>query len=594
MENTNQLIRILENEEAERKERRDAALTLGREQERDGLDALLKALKSDSKELKLSAIWALGEIGHNSSFKSLKNIYYQEQDTEIQIEILKALERVFDYGTREDFISILRNSLETDDPEPRKYCVSIVGKHSLEELSEKLKNIFEEENDSEVKALIVYSLGEILERRKRLEFLADASKSTGIVRQTAEQELKNTKFYGNWIEESEEWLSEQLEHENQYVRSTAIKALSKTENQDEKLWKIALKDDSEQVRCLALKRLDLSKILDRRKISQRELSFFADSSSAEVRKEIAAKIRHNFLKSGEDVLLELLDDGDSEVRKEAVEALRTLEEDKFPTKRYINWSVRLQYDSIKDFGKSFDQEIVSRILDRLHKEEDRNVLLSIIYLLGLSGEQQAFEPIRKLYGQNYSVEVRKASIEALGQIGKNTEELENFLYDELEERTDPELRQKLLETLGNIKNEETVDFLTDILKEDISEDTERVVLNALANINTEKAKKIVEEIEEEESEISDYMEYQNDKIYHHLSNLAAGAGSFYHQNKRNFERTLSRRTWSIRKKIPRNPITTFLKKATLKLLEISFNLLLFLIALIIFVLVVGTILNILF
>jgi hypothetical protein len=215
----------------------------------------------------------------------------------------------------------------------------------------------------------------------------------------------------------------------------------------------------------------------------------------------------------------------------------------------------------------------------------------------MSGEPEAFEPIKKVYRQNYGVRLRIASIEAISKIGKNTDELEHFLYNELDHREDPRLRKKLLSALGNVKNERAVDYLIRVLEEEEEgKRFENTIINALANINTEEARKKVEEVEGEDSDSPtiEFVEYQNDRTLRTLLNLVAKSQEFYYRNRKHFIRGFKRKTASIARRVPDNPVTGFLKRATLKLLEITIYLSMFLLVLVIFGLVVGAILFILF
>lgn len=596
MEDKNLLIRRLEDPEADTGSRMEAAAELGRREETDALDALLKTLKTGSRDLRIEAIRALGEIADYRSFNGLEDSYYGS-DVETRVEILKAMGRSHRYAQRGDFVSVLSEALKSDDAELRKYSAYVASKYVLPSFTDDLWNRFRIEEDSAVKALIVYALGEVPDREERLKFLVEAARSDGIVVMAAEQELEALIFNKSMAEDLEDYLAGQLDHENEVVRCVAVKELSKVGGYGLRFWKMAIEDDSEEVRATGLRRLELSKVLDSQKVSQEELSFLAGSPSEEVRKELARNIGNALMRNGKKTLLKLVEDEEPEVRKEAIGSLEMIDEYYgFPAKRYVNWESNNQYQSIKDYGGEMDSETVSLMLRKLSGEEDEDVLRMIISYLGMSGEPEAFDPIKKVYRQNYGVRLRTDAIEAISKIGKNTDELEHFLYNELDHREDPRLRKKLLSALGNVKNERAVDYLIRALEEEEERRFENTIINALANINTEKARKKVEEVEGEDSESPtiEYVEYQNDRTLRILLNLVAESQEFYYRNRKHLLRGFKRKTASVTRRVPDNPVTGFLKRATLKLLGITIYLSMFLLVLVIFGLVVGAILFILF
>lgn len=585
MNKSNRLIQILEDENSDVSEKRRAILKLGRLGEENAVDALLNSLDSDNQEVLVSTLWALGEIEEERVTVYLRRFFSTDLEERLQLETITAASKI--EGPSSELEEILNTALNSPYVDVRKRAVCEAGRGSFI-ASTTLRSMYHSEKDEEVRSLIVYSLGSILSDFERLKFLINAVEEGGKAGKTAMWELDETKMSLGKFERHEDEIAPYLSHENKWVRKTVVEAFKYIDGYDLELWQMAVNENSEIVRKSALEGLRISEILDKIKIKEEDLRIFSESSNKEVRREISSKIRNGTILNGKDVVLNLVEDSDPEVRKEAVEALRTLEEQKFPGERYIHFWNELPYQTIKEYGKSFDQEALEIASERLHKEENEEVLTSIIHFARLSGDKRFQSKLRRIYSDNYNIGVRKAAVSAIGTTSDNDRTLKRFLQSQLEERKDPKIRESLVESLGNIHDEEVVEYLIEITRDPETYDILRSAKDALSYINTERAVERLEQLQSNDRvDYEEYVDYRNSKITKFTTERASNIIKSVDGSVARFKRLLKQKTWPIRRRIPRNPLVTLIRKITFKLFEITFNLFLLALAMLAFVTVLA-------
>lgn len=157
-------------------------------EDREGaLAFLLRVAKTDAdREVKKSAVHALGEYGGDRAVDELMRIYAAEQDTEVKRTVMHALAEVETPRAEAKLVEIARSPSE--DQESRRVAIHHLGEKETEASTAELIKIYDADQNREVRRTIIHSLSE--NKNQRAE-----DKLFEIARSDADRDMRTTAIH---------------------------------------------------------------------------------------------------------------------------------------------------------------------------------------------------------------------------------------------------------------------------------------------------------------------------------------------------------------------------------------------------------------
>jgi HEAT repeat protein len=172
----------------ERELRKSIVHSSAENDDRDGaLAFLLRVAKTDAdREVRKSAVHALGEYGGDRAVDELMRIYSSEQDSEVKRTVMHALSEVETPRAEAKLVEIARNPSE--DQESRKVAIHHLGERQTEGATGELVRIYDADQNREVRRTIIHALSE--DKSQRAE-----DKLFEVARADADREMRTTAIH---------------------------------------------------------------------------------------------------------------------------------------------------------------------------------------------------------------------------------------------------------------------------------------------------------------------------------------------------------------------------------------------------------------
>ena len=144
----------------ERELRKSIVHSSAENDDRDGaLAFLLRVAKTDAdREVRKSAVHALGEYGGDRAVDELMRIYSAEQDSEVKRTVMHALSEIETPRAEAKLVEIARNPSE--DQESRKAAIHHLGERQTDASTAELVRIYDADQNREVRRTIIHALSE--------------------------------------------------------------------------------------------------------------------------------------------------------------------------------------------------------------------------------------------------------------------------------------------------------------------------------------------------------------------------------------------------------------------------------------------------
>ncbi len=431
---------------------RSAAVTaLGEQGERAPLDILINALQDEDSNVRRAAVTALGEQGERAPLDILINAL-QDEDSNVRRAAVTALG---EQGERAP-LDILINALQDEDSYVRSAAVTALGEQGERALLDILINALQDEA-SNVRSAAVTALGEQGERAP-LDILINALQDKdSYMRSAAVTAL------GKQGERAPlDILINALQDEASNVRSAAVTALGKQgERAPLDILINALDDSSMDVLQSVIK------VLAKQKVALKNFLQRINNGNAIMRSAAVTALGEQGERAPLDILINALQDKDSDVRRAAVTALGKQGE-RAPLDILINALQDKDSDvrraAVTALGKQGERAPLDILINAL-QDEAYNVRSAAVTALGEQGERAPLDILINALLDEAS-NVRRAAVTALGKQGERAplDILINALQDEAYN-----VRSAAMTALGEQGERAPLDILINALQDEDSD-----------------------------------------------------------------------------------------------------------------------------
>lgn len=157
-------------------------------EDREGsLAFMLRVAKTDAdREVRKSAVHALGEYGGDRAVDELMRIYASEQDVEVKRTVMHALSEIETPRAEAKLVEIARNPSE--DQESRKVAIHHLGERQTDASTAELIRIYDADQNREVRRTIIHAFSE--DKSQRAE-----DKLFEVARSDADREMRTTAIH---------------------------------------------------------------------------------------------------------------------------------------------------------------------------------------------------------------------------------------------------------------------------------------------------------------------------------------------------------------------------------------------------------------